>query len=128
MAHLQPLPPRPKSPIPSIASSTSEIKKDGKTEFDSTHPRAVDSKESLDLLPPEDEVPKFKDLLFNRAKFVKHDPDAIATRRSVFDDPVLAPLYWPKKQYENLHRFDPKARWTFREERVSSFTSRSSNG
>ena len=47
-----------------------------------------------------------------------HDPDAIATRRSVFDDPHLAPFYWPKKDYENIHRFDPTARWTYREEKV----------
>lgn len=115
----QPPTSRPKSPSPSVASSTSVIKKDNKTVSDRLHHHAVDSKESIDLLPPEDEVPKFKDLLFNRAKFVTHDASAIATRRSVYDDPVLAPHYWPKAKYENLHRFDPKARWTFAEERVS---------
>ncbi|KAF5352158.1 hypothetical protein D9758_009198 [Tetrapyrgos nigripes] len=44
------------------------------------------------------------------------DQDAVATRRSVYDDPNLAEFYWPKSDYENLHRFDPKVRWTFREE------------
>lgn len=48
-----------------------------------------------------------------------HDLDAIATRRSVFDDPHLAPFYWPKKDYENMHCLDPSARWTYREEKVS---------
>ena len=111
---------RSPSRTPSVSSSY-----DAKIDLDKKSPtatdRAIDSKESIDdLLPPEDEVPKFKDLFFNRAKFARHDADAIATRRSVYDDPVMAPHYWPKKEYENLHRFDPKARWTFKEERVSS--------
>ncbi|KAJ5259621.1 MFS general substrate transporter [Penicillium angulare] len=46
----------------------------------------------------------------------KRDPDAIATVRSVFDDPHLAPYYAPHSDYENLHRFDPNERWTVREE------------
>jgi hypothetical protein len=36
----------------------------------------------------------------------------------VYDDPDLASHYWPKEDYENLHRFDPKARWTYREEQA----------
>jgi len=47
------------------------------------------------------------------------DLDAVATKRSVYDDPNLAQYYWPKEDYENLHRFDVTARWTIREERVS---------
>jgi hypothetical protein len=47
------------------------------------------------------------------------DQDGIATRRSVYEDLNLAKYYWPKADYENLHRFDPDARWTFREENAS---------
>ncbi|KAJ5088904.1 MFS general substrate transporter [Penicillium angulare] len=52
--------------------------------------------------------------LWNRRD--KRDPDAIATVRSVFDDPDLAPYYAPHSDYENLHRFNPNERWTVREE------------
>ncbi|KAF4581275.1 hypothetical protein EYR40_002861 [Pleurotus pulmonarius] len=75
-----------------------------------------DTASSDDLVDAEPKPFKLSDWLFRRGE--KIDLDSIATRRSVYDDPALAPHYLPKKEYENLHRFDPKVRWTVREERT----------
>ncbi|KAF9030118.1 allantoate permease [Hymenopellis radicata] len=60
---------------------------------------------------------RFRDV-FKRGRRPAEDLDSTATKRSVYDDPNLAPHYWPKKEYENLHRFDPTVRWTVREEKA----------
>ncbi|EMD30971.1 hypothetical protein CERSUDRAFT_163622 [Gelatoporia subvermispora B] len=46
----------------------------------------------------------------------KEGLDSIATQASVFDIPATLEVYRPGPAYENVHRFDPDARWTWREE------------
>lgn len=103
-------------PAASSASgrSSSSVHKDDKAASVDIRSVATD-----DLVDAEPETFKLYNWLFRRHLYKSTDLDGIATRRSVYDDPHLAPHYWPNSDYENIHRFDPKARWTVREERVS---------
>ena len=80
----------------------------------------LEERSNSDLVDEEEQsTSSWAKAFFGKGSDPLRDPDAIATRRSVFDDPYLAPYYLPKKDYENIHRFDPLARWTYREEKVS---------
>ncbi|KAI5206038.1 putative pantothenate transporter [Aureobasidium subglaciale] len=70
---------------------------------------------SLDLAEPEETVDSHFSWPWGSTGR-RPDPGSIATVRSVFDDPALAPYYLPKPEYENTHRFDVNERWTHKEE------------
>jgi hypothetical protein len=83
---------------------------DGKGEKTSQVQSEVIYETALPLGAPAEE----KRFWFQRTK--KYDPNAIATQPSVFDDPETAKEYQPPAKWENIHRFDPSARWTWGEE------------
>ncbi|THH13238.1 hypothetical protein EW146_g6954 [Bondarzewia mesenterica] len=103
------LPAQPHSP-----STSSKLSLENKSAGDIY---TSDATSPSDLADPDEEGTRFTDWLFRR-NVEKQDLDAIATKRSVYDDPSIAKHYYPSAKYENRHRFDPSARWTYREEKA----------
>lgn len=87
--------------------------KKGPREYVSSVLDETNSSNSLDT-PPLGEPKEERRFWFQRGK--GYNPDAVATQPSVFDDPDTAKEYQPRADWENLHRFDPSARWTWGEE------------
>lgn len=82
----------------------------------SDSPTAVEKPFPLDDHPKDHQASRSFRHIFQRHRV---DLDSVATQPSVFDDPVTLEVYRPPPEYENTHRFDPDARWTWREEKVS---------
>ncbi|KAH9837359.1 MFS general substrate transporter [Rhodofomes roseus] len=89
------------------AGPSSDLSKDSDDKLSS----AVSLEQVPSLGAPVEENKGF--FLWRRSK---RDPDSIATQPSVFDDPATVDLYRPPPVYESAHRFDPLARWTWRDE------------
>jgi hypothetical protein len=93
--------------------STVYSAKKGPQEYVSSVLKGTDSSTSLDV-PPLGEPDEERRFWFQRGK--GYNPEAVATQPSVYDDPDTAKEYQPRADWENLHRFDPSARWTWGEE------------
>ncbi|KAK7959101.1 retrograde regulation protein 2 [Apiospora aurea] len=81
---------------------------------DATTKEAKGSGSGQPSVLPLGEPLKEKKFWFQRNQ--KYEPNAIATQPSVYDVPDVAIQYKPREDWENLHRFDPLARWTWGEE------------
>ena len=72
-------------------------------------------KKSLDDIPPLSTDLHVRSGLLSLFRKNKVNGDNIATQPSVFDSSEGIHFY-PQQSYENYHRFDPKFRWTWKEQ------------
>lgn len=80
----------------------------------SEKPDVADTVKSSDDIPPLGHPEDEKRHWWQRTR--GYDGSAIATLPSVFDNPAIAGQYQPRSDWENLHRLNPLARWTWNEE------------
>ncbi|KAK4130237.1 MFS general substrate transporter [Trichocladium antarcticum] len=93
-----------------IKNRTARVESDGSERDSDGKAGPETSTTSVNTAPPLGEAVLRKRFWFERNR--SYDADA----PSVFDDPDTIEKYQPPSDWENAHRFDPAARWTWREE------------
>ncbi|KAL1862786.1 hypothetical protein VTK73DRAFT_6645 [Phialemonium thermophilum] len=81
---------------------------------DDVEPGATEKNTATVAFAPLGKSERDRRFWFQRTK--SFDPDDIATQPSVYDHPDVGAQYQPRPDWENLHRFDASARWTWAEE------------
>lgn len=95
-----------------------KLKTDSDEDLDNLRERILaqqnEERQNQNLLQQEAPILPFTQFYGRKNK--DFDIDAVATQPSVYDNDAIAAYFKPHERYENKHRFDPKFRWTWREE------------